>query len=130
MTRLLSCVRADRRECTKLYERFPRSPMTDQPTRKSPDHVAESPVEGGARVSRYRLKDGSWVLRHVNEVGESAPLRPERPEFVMDEDGVTITGTEHDIEDFLDSREIDRRMADPEANQRIPWDQVKANLGL
>jgi predicted nucleotidyltransferase len=43
---------------------------------------------------------------------------------------VTISGPERAVEDFLDAHEIDRRLADPEASRRLPWDQVKTNLGL
>ncbi len=34
------------------------------------------------------------------------------------------------LEDQLDIEAADKAMADPENRKRIPWDQVKAKLGL
>lgn len=59
-----------------------------------------------------------------------ARAAPPAGDVVLHEHGVTISGSIEAVEDFLDAREIDRRMADPEASRRIPWDQVKATLGL
>jgi hypothetical protein len=49
---------------------------------------------------------------------------------VVQKDGVTISGPEDLVEDFLDGQEIDRRQADPASQQRIPWSELKARRGL
>jgi hypothetical protein len=44
--------------------------------------------------------------------------------------GVTISGTPDAIEDFLDARLIDERLAEARTRQPIPWDELKARRGL
>ncbi len=51
-------------------------------------------------------------------------------DVVIHEHGVIIAGAEQAIEDFLDGREIDRRLADPANQVDIPWEDVKARRGL
>jgi hypothetical protein len=51
-------------------------------------------------------------------------------EVVVQKDGVTISGPEDLVEDFLDGQEIDGRLADPANQQRIPWSELKARRGL
>jgi hypothetical protein len=49
---------------------------------------------------------------------------------VVHQHGVAISGPEDLVEDFLDGQEIDRRLADPANQQRIPWSELKARRGL
>jgi len=60
----------------------------------------------------------------------SPPSSGIRARVDVREHGVTIIGSAKAVEDFLDGREIDRRLADPESSRCIPWAKVKANLGL
>jgi len=60
----------------------------------------------------------------------SPPSSGIRARVDVREQGVTIIGSAKAVEDFLDGREIDRRLADPEASRCIPWAKVKASLGL
>jgi len=44
--------------------------------------------------------------------------------------GVTISGSLDAVEDYLDAREIDRRLSDPANHERLTWSKLKARRGL
>jgi hypothetical protein len=84
----------------------------------------------GGRGKRPLLRR-RYVKREPDARGQ-VPRRVERPDkaVVHVSSGITITGAPSDVEDFLDAREIDRRLADPANQERIPWREVKASLGI
>jgi hypothetical protein len=49
---------------------------------------------------------------------------------VVVEGGVRISGSPRAIEDYLDSREIDRRLADSENQRRISIADLRAKRGM
>ncbi len=68
----------------------------------------------------------------IERSSQPAPLLPPLPvdKVVIHEHGVLISGSRQAMEDYVDGREIDRRLADPENQRRIPWAEVKARRGL
>ncbi|MGE0540426.1 MAG: hypothetical protein AB7R89_09605 [Dehalococcoidia bacterium] len=51
-------------------------------------------------------------------------------EVVIRDDHVTISGEQEAIEDYLDAREIDRRLADPSNHTRLSLAELRAKRGL
>ena len=115
-------------------KRRPATP-SKTPRKASPKTTAKTSrlAAGSGRLVRRDIS-GSWSLRAPTTRSGSMALPPslsERLETVTDQvHRVTITGTPDAIEDYLDAREIDRRLADPENRQRIPWSELKAKRGL
>jgi hypothetical protein len=123
--------------------------MADRQTRTSPGRkvvpsarpVRTSPRRAGAKDGAKRARQsgagtprsgGYAVLapttRRRGRISTSRTLRG--LDVVIHEHGVIIAGTEAAIEDFLDGREIDQRLADPANRVDIPWEDVKARRGL
>jgi hypothetical protein len=66
---------------------------------------------------------------HVLPASPHAPVS-RRVAATVQAHGVAIVGTPAAVEDYLDQREIDRRLADPANQRRLSWEEVKARRGL
>src|SRR5215218_7901381 len=98
---------------------------------KRPPKSADSDGRPAGEPPRSRTKDGARrsrrseaVPREGNPTLVRPPARSSRPSppssgirarVDVREHGVAIIGSAKAVEDFLDGREIDRRLADPEA---------------
>jgi hypothetical protein len=105
------------------------SRRSPKPSPRRPDAGATGPAT--APAGRYVRHDPAKArARRRYPIGSPPRRRPAGPTKVVRKQGVRIVGTPAAIEDFLDAREIDRRLADPANQHRIPWAELKARRGL
>ena len=87
----------------------------------------------GRRVSGHADLVAPPARRTVDMSDYRPPTEPPRraaEDVVVREDGVTISGSPAAIEDYLDAREIDRRLADPSNQRRLSLAELRAKRGL
>jgi hypothetical protein len=83
------------------------------------------------RTHVRRDRNGEWRMMPIGRsIRAVRRRRRANPQVVVHGRGVTIVGSARAIEDYLDAREIDRRMADPENRQSVSWSDLKAKRGL
>ncbi len=74
-------------------------------------------------------RSGSAVIERSSQQAPPLPILPV-DDVVIHEHGVLISGSRQAMEDYVDGREIYRRLADPDNQRRVPWAEVKARRGL
>lgn len=83
-----------------------------------------------AHRSRSKSTTRRYVRRDGHVLAQDSIRASASGRVIVKGAGVSITGTRRAVEDYLDAQEIDRRLADPTNQERVPWDEIKARRGL